>query len=197
MEDKKPLIQLAEYRRQNGLKQSDVAKIFDTSPSYVSLVETGNAKLSKKSLDNFWDSEGIVKVGLIPAYDRLVQLASALSDQGKCKATPAYPNNDTTGQYEPFEHVLTRDVVLNIKYGIAGISDAIVNDLQIYYDTQISKEWLMSGVGEMFIDNTKEVLIDCMTQLYKNLDKRLNELEGRLDTIHAMLEQVLKVQERE
>ena len=187
MEDKKSLIQLAEYRRRNGLTQSDVAKIFDTSASYVSLVETGNAKLSTKSLDRFWASDA-VKVGLVPAYDRLVQLATALMDRGKCKSTPAYPDNDTSGRYEPFENVLSRKVVLNIKYGIVGITYTIVNELQVYYDADISKDWVISGGGEMFIDNTKEVLLDGMTQLYQNLDKRLRAIEATQDRILKLLQ---------
>lgn len=193
MNDNKPLIQPAEYRRQNGLKQADLAKIFDTSPSYVSLVETGNAKLSRKCLENFWNSEGIVKVGLVPAYDRLVQLASSLNDQGRCKSTPAYPDNDSSGRYEPFEHVFTREAILNIKYGVTGVTDNIVYYLQVLYDTQISKDWLISGIGEMFTDNTMSVLLDTIEQF----ERKLKGIEGRLDTLQAMIDRVLNLLEKE
>ena len=194
MEENKSLITLAEYRRRNGLKQTDLAKIFGTSGSYVSMVETGGAKLSRKSLEKFWGTEGIVKEGLVPAYDRLVQLASALHKQGLYSLFSLY--GEEGGYYEPFEDWLTRDTVLSIKYGISDITDAIVNTLKENFTSRINKDWLLRGVGEMFIDDSCERVLSSVGKILDDMGickGRIEEIERKLDSIMEQQDKIISM----
>jgi transcriptional regulator with XRE-family HTH domain len=187
------LIDLVGYRRRYGLKQSDVARFFETSASFVSLVEKGNAKLSTKSMENFWANAGDKRYGLVPAFDRLVQLGSALHKQGRYSNFFLYDPDDEGSYYEPFEEWLTRDAVLSIKYGIVGISDSIVNTLQESFTPKINKEWLLTGVGEMFTNDTISVLVSDVGRYYEQLWVKMNECGERLSKMEGKIDEILRL----
>ncbi|MBO6083203.1 MAG: hypothetical protein J6P46_09320 [Bacteroidales bacterium] len=187
------LIDLVGYRRRYGLKQSDVARFFETSASFVSLVEKGNAKLSTRSMENFWKNAGEKRFGLVPAYDRLVQLGSALYRQRVYDTYSLYDPDNEGNYYEPFEQWLTRDTVLSIKYGVVGISDSIVNTLQESFSSRINKEWLLTGVGEMFTDDTISVLVSDVGRYFEQLWVKMNECGKRLSKMEGKIDEILRL----
>ena len=188
--DSLPLIDLVNYRKKHHLKQSELARFFGTTASYVSLVETGNSKLSRRSLEEFWQRKDIDHTGLVPCYDRLVQLAKSLCKQG------LYDNGlylDLEGRYfEPFEDFFTRDFIYSIKFGQSGITDEMAELLKQKLTRKINKKWLIEGTGDMFIDDTPERIMDQLGMITSFLEIKMSECHKQLGQIENKLDIIIR-----
>lgn len=190
--DPQNLITLASFRKQNGLKQAEMGEYLQTSGSYVSLVEKGNARLSRKSLENFWSSTAPNKTGLVPAYDRLVQLGTALYRMKKYPLFSLYyapPEEECL--YEPFEDMFTREAIYAIKFGEVGISEEIAFKLKDRFGSNISKDWLISGIGEMFADDTFQKLQESIEGYFRDVYGTMERCHSKLETIEKKLDLIL------
>jgi transcriptional regulator with XRE-family HTH domain len=189
--DSGKLIDITNYRKKNHLKQSQLGFFFDTSASYVSLVETGNSKLSRRSLESFWNNKEIKDhTGLVPCYDRLVQLALALAKKGfydQAKVLEYKFDSEVYYNYEPFEEYFKREIILSIKYGVTGISDDFAEKLKASFTPKINKDWLIYGKGDMFIDDTPLLILDNLNQYYEQIVVRLDRMERKIDAVMRAL----------
>lgn len=188
------LIDTIGYRKKNRLKQSQLALYLDASASYVSLIETGNSKLSTRCLKYFWDYNGIDHSGLVPSYDRLLQLALAL---GKLHLySTAFILEDKfagadDNYFEPFEDYFSRKAILSIKYGQAGITDEMAEELRSTFTRKINKDWLINGSGDMFIDDTPERILISIGTISELLEKSKSDCHDQLNRIEKKIDKIL------
>lgn len=189
------LIDIAGYRKNKRLKQSQLALYLDASASYVSLVETGNSKLSTRCLKYFWDYRGIDHSGLVPSYDRLLQLALALGELHLYNTAFILEDKfsgDDVNYFEPFEDYFSREAILSIKFGQAGITDEMAEKLRSTFTRKINKDWLINGSGDMFIDDTPERILIRLDEVSESFEKMMSDCHNRLDQIENKIDKILK-----
>lgn len=169
-----PLIDLAGFRRKYGIKQTELASFLGTTRGYISIVESGKAKLSAKSIDMILQHWGAC--GLVPCYDRLSQLQLDLKVLGRLEF-----DIDTMDLSLPFEQILSKEVVESIKYGKNGISDEIANKIISYFPT-VNKSWLVSGEGDMFYNDYQ--------LSFRVIEDRIDTIEKKIDLILSKLDSI-------
>ena len=184
MADTKKLIDVASFRRRNGVKQAELAAVIGKSRGYISVVETSYGKLAPESIDTILSKWGD-DCGLIPCYGRLIQLVYALAEQGYLESFYA---GDVEKGYLPFSEVLSDSVVKSIRYGQIPVTDDIANRIVTAYPA-VNKGWLLTGEGNMLYDNT-QVRLD-------SLEKRIEGIEEKLDAIGENIKRVLQLLEHE
>ena len=183
MGDTQKLIDVATFRRRNGVKQAELAAVIGKTRGYISVVETSYGKLPPESIDIILEKWGS-DCGLIPWYGRLVQLVYALTERGFLESF--YPGDVEKG-YLPFSEILTAPVVKSIRCGQIPISDDIANRIVTAFPA-VNKGWLLSGEGNMLYDNT-QMRLDA-------IEKRLEGFEERLDAIGENIRRVLQLLEQ-
>ena len=169
----KSYLDLAAFRKANGINQAELADILGVSRSFISLIETGANKLphdkfvllNRVACDREWSTDE-----LHPHLTRLKQLDKALVGRGVRRGK--YPLDFSASTY------------LSFSQGRKGIdeelADAIVNDPK--YTSRyinINKEWLLTGKGEMFLPETVEQLSKKLAELME----RFVQIEERLDNL--------------
>lgn len=172
------LVDMAGFRKKNGLKQSDVANIIGTSGSFISLVEKGSAKLPDDKLELLVDNSDGWN-GLVPCYDRLVNLQGTLIERGCLTEEKAdlYP--------EPFVDELSYAVVNKIKFGKIGITSEIADKLVGIYP-MVNYDWLIYGEGKMLYDDA-ELRQKGLIESVNRLEKEVAEMQQKLDSILDLL----------
>lgn len=161
------LVDISGFRQKNSLKQTDLASFLGTTRGYISVLESKRGVLSAKKIDMILERWGVC--GLVPCYDRLVQLNVELVKQSYLE--PRTLSND----YLPFEDILSKSVVTNIKYGKIGISDELANKIIAEFP-HVNKTWLIEGSGNMFFDDTTA---------------RLGVIEAKLDLLLSKIDLIL------
>lgn len=163
------LIDVKTFRKRNGLKQKDLAKILGVSASYICQVEKGSCNMSQDMIERLIKTENQFNTnGLVPAYDRLL---FAL-EEGKRTYGPQYnlPNFDT---------------IENVKKGRIGISQewAIIITNKI---RTINPEWLINGTGTPLksFSEIEHLLNQQEKAIYKHRDENI---EMRIMEIHELL----------
>ena len=142
------LICLADFRRRNGLSQAELGQLLGTSPSFISLVESGNSKFSRekmKRIEELSAEQGWFLDDLVPAFYRLGLLCGYIE-------TSHDLSSETIKKFrKDFDRIVPKSLFESIKYGQQGIdsvlADKIITILPPGYI--INKEWLMSGEGPM------------------------------------------------
>lgn len=167
------LIDLAAFRKLKGLKQSDIAKLIGTSPSFISLVETGNAKLPDGKIDIIINHFGVC--GLIPCYDRLVNLEEKLIKDNYLKL------QSQSKKTLPFEKELSNSIIEGIKHGRIAITNDIADTIITKYPI-VNKNWLITGEGAIFNDEIKMSLLNVEKSI-SNLAKLIKTLNDKIDDL--------------
>lgn len=151
------LIDLALWRKQNGLAQKDVADMLHVTRAYISQVETGTNSISDSRIDYLlFENDELFPCPyvLVPCFDRLMSLNIEL----KGKYELEYFSLVETKDYKlPLLGILSEDVILNIRHGRIPITEAIA-DIIIRTFPLVNKEWLTTGKGNIFIDDTLDKL---------------------------------------
>lgn len=175
-----PNIDLRGFRIKNRITQAELAKFLCTSSVFISLIEIGRNKLPsdkiKKILSEGMNQQWYVEC-LVPAYERIIILDKYLREH----YNQQYHPSETNPLY------INKKVVLNIFYGEIGITNEIADTiiLQLKPIVQVSKQWLISGKGEMILNFNQEekVLREQIKELKKEielLNTRIKNLEGRI-----------------
>ena len=159
MAQQNKLIDLATFRKIHGLKQSDVANYLGITRGYISIVESSSGKLSEENLVKLMDRWG--PTGLVPCYQRLTDLEEALKKDGWIHASESL-------LFDPYEWFLPNDIVSGIRYGRIGITEEIADRIVAKFGF-VSKEWLMTGEGGMFVQKDSTRLLSIERKLSKAL----------------------------
>lgn len=183
MADNVKLIDVASFRRRNGVKQAELAEAIGKSRGFISVVETSYGKLTPESIDIIFSKWGD-DCGLIPCYGRLIQLVFALAEQGYLES---FYVGDVERGYLPFSELLTDPVVKSIRYGQIPVSDDIANRIVTAYPA-VNKGWLLTGEGNMLYDNT-QVRLDAIEKRLEGFEERLDKIEENIKRVLQLLEQ--------
>lgn len=190
MTDTIKLIDVAGFRRRNGIKQAELAAVLGVSRGYISVVETSYGKLSEKSIDIILEKWG-EDCGLIPYWGRLVQLVDQLVEHD---FLDYFFHSDIEPGFLPFTELLTEAVVRSIRYGQIPLSDDIVNKIVTAYPA-VNKGWLLTGEGNILYDDT-DVRLNAIENTLNGFEGRLNNLETMLGTIGMKVERILQLLEQ-
>lgn len=177
------LIDVASFRRRNGVKQAELAEAIGKSRGYISVVETSYGKLAPDTIDIIFSKWGD-DCGLVPCYGRLIQLVYALSEQGYLES---FYVGDVERGYLPFSEVLTDSVVKSIRYGQIPVSDDIANRIVTAYPA-VNKGWLLTGEGNMLYDNT-QIRLDGLEKRIEGIEEKLNVIDENIRKVLLLLEQ--------
>lgn len=177
------LIDVATFRRRNGVKQAELADAIGKSRGYISVVETSYGKLSPETIDIILSKWGD-DCGLIPCYGRIIQLVYALAEQGYLES---FYVGDVERGYLPFSELLTDSVVKSIRYGQIPLTDDIANRIVTAYPA-VNKGWLLTGEGNMLYDNT-QVRLDSLEKKIECLEEKLEVISKDIRTVLQLLEQ--------
>ena len=190
------LVNLAEFRRINGLSQKDIAQFLGVSISFISRIEKNESKLPeekiKKIIFDGSSKKGWVVDPLIPAYGRIDALRSTLYSRNHPDVClDEYVPADFDYEYEKPVSSIKKSVIESIMYGRMGITDSIADSI-IRENPTVSKKWLMTGEGEMFLD--KQVFdsagkIELLEKEIQELKKELLTLKKKVNEISANLDQ--------
>ena len=170
------LMDLAGFRRKNGVRQAELAEYIGKTRGYISVVETSSRRLSEETINailNRWGGD----CGLIPCYGRLVQLEVELVAQGYME--PYHLDSDVI----PFSEQISEPVAKNIKYGKIGITDDIANKIVAAFPI-VNKGWLLTGEGNMLYDNSEIRL--------NNIESTLNDLVVSVRSLERYLQIIAK-----
>lgn len=177
MAERDQYVYLSDFRRKNGLLQQDIADYLSVSRGYVSLVEKGASKLSRKNIDKIYDSRDIRKWDIscfIPAYSRICELIRY----------DAVRNVDA----EPRLTLEKIPGIDRVRYGEAGITDFIAEYVKDKVP-DVNLEWLSTGKGKMFAD--EEAHVSKMKPLsIRDLQKRIAVIQKELDVLSSQLKQM-------
>ena len=191
-EQQNTLVHLAAFRKVNGLLQQDVADYLDVSRGYISMVEKGASKLSRQNIDKLYRSVGTKHwdtKDLVPAHTRIIKAFGYYNNRY---------NEQRGGDGKEFKSFfIPSELADKIKYGELGIPEPLADNL-IKVCPEISREWLLYGVGDMIIEshdetpNELEVLrkdIECLKANMISHDEMSRLLENMttkiLDAIKA------------
>jgi transcriptional regulator with XRE-family HTH domain len=190
------LIDLAFFRKNNDMTQEDLASILNVSRAYISQVENGSNNLSDDKIDSLLEfNEQWNTKGLVPCFDRLVELGNSLFDTDHdhyCEAVelnPYYPKE----LFLPFKGVLPESTILLIRHGRYAISESIADTIVSVFP-QVNKEWLTTGKGEMYVDPTKknvEETKETLLTLEKRVSEELKLIKKEVADIKDMLKIIL------
>lgn len=167
-------IDLASFRKSNGINQSELADFLGTSRSFISLIETGVNKLPADKLEmilasapsKHWHIDE-----LLPHLDRLKKLDQELTNRGVTRINKN-PLNLTDEAYRGFQ---------SGRLGFTEqFADEIVNDIR--YKSRyinINRSWLLTGEGEMILPESIEQLANKV----RDLERVVDSFRERLRTI--------------
>lgn len=189
------LICLADFRRRNGLSQSELGRLLGTSPSFISLVESGSSKFSRdkmKRIEELSAEQGWFLDDLVPAFARLGLLCGSIESSHDL-------SSDTIKKFrKDFDHVVPKSLFESIKYGQQGI-DSVLADRIIAIlppDYIINKEWLMSGEGPMrpgeSLPDTSEIEWETVIDA-KGIQSCLERIMKKQDALEAMLKEIRSI----
>lgn len=175
-----PNIDLHGFRIKNRITQAELAEFLCTSMAFISLIENGRNKLPfdkiKKILSEGRNQQWYVEC-LVPAYERIMILDRYLREH----YSQQYHPSETNPLY------INKKVALSIFYGEIGITNEIADTiiLQVKPIVQVSRQWLISGEGEMILnfDQEEKDLREQMKELKKEielLNTRIKNLEERI-----------------
>lgn len=177
------LINLPYFRKRNGLKQEDLARLLGLNRSYISLVEIGKGKMSERRMKALWalaDEKGWFMDGLLPAFDRLQQLSAEIDAD---KALPA----KTRQQFQKdFEAAIPGPLFDAIRYGQQGIDPVLADKLvAICPPGHVpDREWLIQGNAALSDTLTPEERI---LRTLEELREKQAEMEALLLEIRSRL----------
>ncbi len=187
-------VDLTAFRQKNGLLQQDVANYLEVSRGYVSMVEKGASKLSRKNLDKLYEAQTTKHwdlSDLVPAYTRLLAAETYLNNERNEQRQASGLNVCLFGS-DP-------EVCEKIRYGEIGISHNI-DFIRIWCENapELNLEWLVSGKGEMIskasneddkseIDYLKDELKELKDTVSRLEEKTTKALEELADKILAAL----------
>ena len=174
--DQKKYLDLPAFRKSNGLKQTDIANYLGVTPGYISLVENGSSSLSRKNIDKLYESYKWAKWDtslLVPAMNRWWEA------QRYC--LEAYPDERET-VLQLFD--MPRTTYEKVRYAETNIPKPSI-DLVCNRFPELSKEWLLSGSGDMLLFNKVEIP-PSMEIIIKKLND-LDHIKTELSEIKSML----------
>lgn len=195
--DKEQLVDLAAFRKRNGLKQEELAQMLGVHRSYISQVETGSCKISADKMKKLWEiskTEQWFMDDLVPALDRLNELFNYV-----WVSLDPYNEYAPKGErYDPerevmqkkfeteFSKVVTPTVRESIALGQTGIDATLADRILAIVPPRFSydKEWLMTGECAVSSNETSpERTIDGWGPLIES------------ERVYPLLETVLQKQE--
>lgn len=181
------LVDLVGFRKINGLSQKDVSEFLGISVSFISRIEKGEAKLPDDKINKILSDgkKGWSRTTLVPAYDRLCKLCDALYFSRYPDHLDDLFDNDKESDFSILEYEapimrIPESTRESIKMGRIGITDAIAETI-IQANPTISKEWLMTGKGEMFIQESQS-----------KANKRIEDLETEMRVIKESVQSILE-----
>lgn len=174
------LVNLTAFRQRNGLLQKDIAEYLGVTRSYVSMVEKGSSKFSRENLDKLYDNPYHWNVDdLVPAYTRVNKALLYLNQtrNEKRAAEGLLPSLFTFGY--PDEEEL-------IKYGESTIPEYLV-DSWCEHAPELNPEWLLTGEGEMFVQEGQEEPAPI-----ELLQEKVDKLEAAIEDYKRTVEQLVE-----
>lgn len=186
---KNKFINLAEFRRRNGLSQAELAKEIESSVSYISMVETGNSKMSIEKMRLLWE-KGVKKYfmePLVPAYHRLQLFYDTIINNDEF-----IQQKEINKFKDAYATVIPQELDEQIKFGQQGIEPHLADSLIAIapIGCKPRKEWLIQGEGAMF--STTSYNKDEWKDETIVLTEMLHKINERLDSIQEMIEILIK-----
>lgn len=165
-------IAFKQFRKKNGLKQAEIAKLLNVSAAYISQVEKGESNLSPDKLQKLlniatlqeWDASA-----LLPEYTRINLVLDYFKSRG-------------------INNPLSDATIENMRTGEEGLSDLTVQSLCARC-LELNKEWLLTGEGEMILqrepvsNDDLRLMIEEQTREISCLRDEVRELKEMLSTL--------------
>ena len=198
------LVNLAAFRRDNGMTQADIAYALKVTRAYVSRVETGRANLSDKKIDFLLDFEEQWEIaGLVPCYTRLLNLAKYLqaNDSSFYDKLQKPPGLDDSYWFEyyvnryPFYGILREETIKAIRHGRSEITEETA-DAIIGAFPKVNRLWLLQGEGQMMVDDTRhsvDQMKESFGQELTEMNKKIEQLIGEINSLHRSIDEMSSI----
>lgn len=177
---RKSLINLTAFRQRNNILQKELADYLDVSRGYISMIESGRSTIAKESLDKIYENPYHWNVeDLTPAFTRWNKAVDyANGTRNELRAAAGLP--------PCFITFLPEDLALEdqIKYGYSDIPEYIA-DRWCESVPELSREWLLTGQGEMLIEEDQDA-----PSPIEVLQGKIEQMEAELKDIKALIEQM-------
>ena len=145
------LINLAQFRKINKIKQKELAKLLNATTSFLSLVETGKSKLSDSKIDKILDEAQKKNWDISdfnPTYYRLNFIAQIAQEAQNMNHTPIDWNTGENAWY------ISKSEILHIKHGkeISQETAQKIKEQNPIYNLS----WIMTGEGDPYEETPEE-----------------------------------------
>lgn len=166
------LINLAAFRKKNRITQQQVADFIGTSKVFVSSIEKGSCRLPDQKLNHLYFDSGWDPSDLNPHFQRVLKSWIEYNKENGINKKVA-PLDDPI---DPFN--LAENAMYCLFYGYIGIDDEIANAITRVMPG-ISREWLLTGKGEMFSSCSikDEERIAALEERVRKLEATVNRLK--------------------
>ena len=177
----KNYVNLAAFRKRNHLKQQDIADFLGVTRSFVSLVETGKAKLTDYAVHRLYIESEWDPADLVPEYKRFVDIWRDYVESIGGEL-PIWPLEDDN----PFG--IHDCVIQDLFYGNIGLSDKIADEVMKLVPN-LNREWFLSGEGPRYLTKQKTPigLLEEILEKIEILNTKLCDVDAKLRTIESKL----------
>ena len=180
-----PLINLPYFRKRNGLKQEDLARLLGLNRSYISLVEIGKGKMPAQRMKAIWAlaaEKGWFMDGLLPAYDRLQQLTAEIL------ADASLPAKAKKQFQKDFKSALPPALSEAIQCGQQGIDPVLADKIvAICPPGHVpDREWLLRG--DEVLPGADQPGEETLLRTLDQLCRKQEDMEALLLEIKGLLE---------
>lgn len=163
------------FRQRNRILQKDLAEYLGVSRSYISLVESGRSNLSEENIDKIFDNPYHWNTDdLVPAYTRFCQASHYLNvTRNEKRVAEGLPE-------DLFDIIPPDETDQAIKYGYSDIPVELADEW-CSGAPELNREWLLTGKGEMIIEETAKK------------PTPIEVLQEKVDKLEAAIESLTKV----
>lgn len=178
------LLEFSFFRKENGIKQQELADFLGISRSFLSLIETGKSPCPNDKIDKILDRSeemGWNSKSFNPAYYRLSQLCRELASNAGRYDARIRPEAE-----EGILNIPQKDI-LDIKHGKLGITSEIAGAIVLQHP-DVNVEWLLYGNGEIFrqISNDKK-----KDEVWEKIYADISDIKKELARLTRLLEKHL------
>lgn len=160
--------------------QKDIAEYLGVTRGYVSMVEKGRSKFSRESIDKLYDNPYHWNVDdLVPEFTRLKKASFYLNHTRN-------EQRAAEGLLPCFFSYTDDDDFDGIKYGEISIPEYWV-DRWCENAPELNREWLLTGEGEMLIQETSEEPAPI-----EILQVKIDKLEAAIEDYKKTIEQLVE-----
>ena len=170
----KKYVNLTAFRKRNHLKQQDIATFLGVTRAFVSLVETGRAKLTEHAIRSLYLESKWDPADLVPEFKRFVDIWSDYAESigGELPIRPMDEDN-------PFG--ISNGIILDLFFGNIGLNDKIADQVMKLVPN-LNREWFLSGEGPRYLIKQKTPigLLEELLEKFEILNTKLCDIDAKL-----------------